>query len=43
MDFPLDNSPVWDTSFSILFLQRATRPLVDVPSDDRALNREERR
>jgi hypothetical protein len=35
LDVPLDNQPVWDTCFSILFLRRATRPLADVPSVDR--------
>jgi hypothetical protein len=29
--------PPWDTCFAILFLRRATRPLEDVPSVDRAL------
>ena len=27
--------PGWDTCFAILFLKRATRPLLDVPSVDR--------
>lgn len=27
---------IWDTCFAILFLRRATRPLVDVESVDRA-------
>ena len=26
---------VWDTCFAILFLRRATRPLIDVASEDR--------
>ena len=26
---------VWDTCFSILFLRRATRPLMDIASEDR--------
>ena len=30
------DSPVWDTCFAILFLRRATRPLNDVASVDRA-------
>jgi hypothetical protein len=34
-DIELGNSPVWDTCYSILFLRRATRPLVDVASVDR--------
>jgi hypothetical protein len=39
MDIELQNQPVWDTCFSILFLRRATRPLVDVPSVDRTQRR----
>jgi hypothetical protein len=28
------HEPVWDTCFAILFLKRATRPLMDVASVD---------
>ena len=28
--------PVWDTCLAVLFLKRATRPLVDVASEDEA-------
>jgi hypothetical protein len=32
---PWVDPTTWDTSFAILFLRRATRPLEDVPSEDR--------
>ena len=34
-DGTLSSHPTWDTCFAILFLKRATRPLPDVPSEDR--------
>ena len=39
LDIELSNHPVWDTCFAILFLRRATRPLVDVASVDRVQKR----
>jgi hypothetical protein len=34
-DRPVELNAVWDTSFAILFLKRATKPLQDVASTDR--------
>jgi hypothetical protein len=35
-------TPIWDTCFAILFLRRATRPLVDVASVDSSRKRQSR-